>query len=189
MAKTTTYSLDDRTLESIEALSEVLTLSKTEVLRRAVAGFGSLVVYGYRESERTIRELNERYNPDEHLAVFLHQNADGQAEPSIRIGAEVPDDVVVFAIFPPPGDHALMYVETRNAGDDPDAAERDSLALKLALGRTHGRRPRLVHRKAVMAPEAGRSDPAPHRRAIAGAACGYAGATRTRRGMRWTLRS
>ncbi len=117
-------------LRQLEGLGQLLRRSRSDVVRGAISAFRNLTVQAYAEGAVTHEELQRRY-PGELVVISLVEGPSREPLVALRIGSDEPEDVQAFAVIPPGGDHALIFLEVVDRNDP--AATRAALERKLWL--------------------------------------------------------
>src|SRR5881392_3344489 len=123
---TTTIRFSEAELRVLEGLSKRLDRSRSDLVRAAVRGFGSVVVMAAAEGERTLAELQRRY-PGGLLVIGFDERGDGEFVPTLTIDGAAVDDFQAFA-FGPAG---LRYVVVQPIDSRDPEAGRAALEWKL----------------------------------------------------------
>jgi predicted transcriptional regulator len=126
---TTTIRFSEAELRVLEGLSKRLDRSRSDLVRAAVRGFGSVVVMAAAEGERALAELRRRY-PGGLLAVGFEQRDDGEFIPTLTIDGDVVDDFQAFA-FGPTG---VRYIVVQPIDSRDVEAAHTALELKVMIG-------------------------------------------------------
>lgn len=111
--KNVTYRLDEPTRALIESLGEAFGLTKTDIVRRAVATLRDLIGAAAGDAADLLTEIRARYTNDAEIAIWT-TSADGEPVAHVLINGEKPIDVSAHAIAL--GDRALIFLEL--AGSD-----------------------------------------------------------------------
>jgi hypothetical protein len=107
-SKNVTYRLETETTELIDGLAADLTLSKTDVVRRAVATLRELLTVAAADANAMLEVIRDRHPDADELTVDVTQGPDGTPRAIAKIdGAEVPD---VGAVAMVDGDRAVVFV-------------------------------------------------------------------------------
>jgi hypothetical protein len=99
MSRTTTYRLDDETIDRINRLSTDLGLTKTSVVMGGVATIEALLGTAAADVTATLQVIRERHPDADELTIDVTQTPDGRARALARIDGEEYADLGARAVI------------------------------------------------------------------------------------------
>jgi predicted transcriptional regulator len=109
--KHTTFRLDDKTLATLQGLSEALHISRTDVLKQAMTAFRHLIVASQADMFAVLEVIKERYGAEAEVALRVTKSADGNPVAHVRINGNEPADLGARAMKSPEGDTVLLFLD------------------------------------------------------------------------------
>jgi len=113
--KTVNFRFTENDLFTLEWLSALLQVSRTEVLRRAITLFRDLTVVAAGDAAAVLETLRERNEAGAEVALWVSEGADGEPEAHVTIDGKESADVGAVAMRSPNGDQAIMFLDLHDA--------------------------------------------------------------------------
>jgi hypothetical protein len=116
--KTVNFRFTESDLFGLEWLSGLLGVSRTEVLRRAIALFRELTLIANTDSTAALETLRERYGAEAEVTLWVSEGPDGEPEAHVRIDGNEPEDLGAIAMMSPNSDGAIVFLDLHDANTE-----------------------------------------------------------------------
>jgi hypothetical protein len=124
--KTVNFRFTENDLFTLEWLSALQQVSRTEVLRKAIALVRDLTVVANRDAIAVLETLRERYKTGQEVTLWVSKGADGEPEAHVLIDGNEPEDLGAVAMRSPGGDEAIVFLDLHDADAELVVPVRDN---------------------------------------------------------------